>query len=398
MKSSKYGIALILLVPIGLVAGPVLRAGLRSEVAHWYLAAAANAIELGNGKAETGIKADNAIESARTWDPEIGKLPDYLSVRLRQFQSKGTDLSLSDIFREVPQASKLQIAEQLAKQYFDRGDFALAVDVMQVLLGEEANQRTIYWKTMVYRDLMEVSEAKAVQTLRDAIATYPDKAKLRTLLASELAYLLEIREDFTSTLEAYKIYIGEKYDRTVYNLNALAYHRALANVELDQALIDIDEALGYQPDASDLRDTRAWIYFQLGRYEEAFVDADLSVKTYETPSMWRWLESALDWLQGLADRAESKSQVNTTVAAPSANLATGQGDELGARESDPPIVMLDPPKNYLTRSKAKASIWASGVLRYHRAMILEKLGRTAEAEADWQWIEENQLPPDDRLH
>ena len=43
MKSNKIVVTLILLVPIGLVAGPVLWAGMRSEIALWYLAAAANA-------------------------------------------------------------------------------------------------------------------------------------------------------------------------------------------------------------------------------------------------------------------------------------------------------------------------------------------------------------------
>jgi hypothetical protein len=60
--------------------------------------------------------------------------------------------------------------------------------------------------------------------------------------------------------------------------------------------------------------------------------------------------------------------------------------------------MLDPPKNYLTQYNVDKLTWSRGVLRYHRAMILEKLGRTDEANSDWKWIEEKRLPPDDRLH
>lgn len=397
MKSSKYGIALILLIPIGLVAGPVLWAGMRSEIAHWYLAAAANAIELGKGD------ADKSIESARAWDPEVGRLQDYLTVCLRQFRSKEADLSLSDIFKQVPEDSKLEIAEQLARQFGSKGDFALAADVMRTLLGEQVNRRIIYWDVMISRALTEESEAKAIQTLRDAITANPDNSTLRILLAEEFASILDKREDFTSTLEAYKLWFGEKYDRTVYRLNALAYGRALANVELDQALVDIDEALGHRPDDPELRDTRAWVYYQLGRYEEAFLDADFSVKTRERPSISSWLQAVWEWLQVAAESPETNLPLGATSeevpdSGQVAEEVAEEFAEFGTIVGDPPVVMLDPPKNYLKRSKASVITWSRGVMRYHRAKILEKLGRVEESEADWKWIEENRLPPDDRLH
>jgi len=397
LKSSKYGIALILLIPIGLVAGPVLWAGMRSEIAHWYLAAAANAIELGKGD------ADKSIESARAWDPEVGRLQDYLTVCLRQFRSKEADLSLSDIFKQVPEDSKLEIAEQLARQFGSKGDFALAADVMRTLLGEQVNRRIIYWDVMISRALTEESEAKAIQTLRDAITANPDNSTLRILLAEEFASILDKREDFTSTLEAYKLWFGEKYDRTVYRLNALAYGRALANVELDQALVDIDEALGHRPDDPELRDTRAWVYYQLGRYEEAFLDADFSVKTRERPSISSWLQAVWEWLQVAAESPETNLPLGATSeevpdSGQVAEEVAEEFAEFGTIVGDPPVVMLDPPKNYLKRSKASVITWSRGVMRYHRAKILEKLGRVEESEADWKWIEENRLPPDDRLH
>ncbi|MDX1927391.1 MAG: hypothetical protein SFV81_12795 [Pirellulaceae bacterium] len=415
MKSRKYVNTLILLLTIGLVAGPVLRAGIRSEVAHWYLAAAANAIDLGKGQVDSLIEAEKAIQAARSWDPELGRLPDYLAVRLRQFKAKETDLSLAEIFAEVPEDRRTQVAVQLAKQHFVDGDYGLAADIMQALLGEQAKQQLLYWDALIYRDVLEVSEAKAVQTLKAAIASNPEDADLRRILAEELAHILELRDDFESTLEAYKLWFGDNYVREANNLNSLAYARALAKVELDQALIDIDEALRYHPNEPALRDTRAWVYYQLGRYEEALADADFSVKAQDAPSVTNWWGKAMDFLLtpkelpapeadsiatgevatdsevvAGASAGESVSELTGTVARTVA--------EQGASENEPPIVMLDPPKNYLTRSKASSLLWSQGVMRYHRAMILEKLGRSQEAEADWQWIEEKRLPPDDRLH
>lgn len=412
MKSRKYVNTLILLLTIGLVAGPVLRAGIRSEVAHWYLAAAANAIDLGKGQVDSLIEAEKAIQAARSWDPELGRLPDYLAVRLRQFRAKETDLSLAEIFSEVPEDRRTQVAVQLAKQYFVDGDYGLATDIIEALLGEQAKQQLLYWDALIYRDVLEVSEAKAVQTLKAAIASNPGDADLRRMLAEELAHILELRDDFESTLEAYKLWFGENYVREANNLNSLAYARALAKVELDQALVDIDEALRYHPNEPALRDTRAWVYYQLGRYDEALADADFSVKAQDSPSITNWWGKAVDFLltpkklptteaESTATGEVATGEVATdseVVAGESAGESAGVVAELGANENEPPIVMLDPPKNYLTRSKAGSLLWSQGVMRYHRAMILEKLGRSQEAEADWKWIEENRLPPDDRLH
>ncbi len=407
LKSSKYGIALILLVPIGMVAGPVLWEGMRSEIAHWYLAAAANAIELGTGD------ANKSIEAARAWDPEVGRLPDYWNVRLRQLKNK-PDLSIMDVLHEVPEERKQEIAEKLARLFGSTGDYALAAEVMRVLLGGNVNQSVVYWDVLISQALEEAGESRAIERLREAISANPDRPELRKPLAEKFATILERREDFASTLEAYKLWFGEKYDRTVTNLNQIAYARALANEELDEALIDIDEALGYRPDDPSLRDTRAWIYYRLGRYEEALADADFSVKALEVPSIANWWEGALEWLQVKSDTGGNKSTESKSAdskspqegdAAPMPTVSTQVADqvadqvaEVESSDSSPPIVMLDIPKEYLTRGKVGEFTWALGVMRYHRAVILTKLGRNEEAEADWKWIEEKQLPPDDRLH
>ena len=389
MKSSKLVTTIVLLVPIGLVAGPVLWAGMRSEVAHWYLAAAANAIELGKGD------ADKALESARAWDPEVGKLQDFWSVRLRQLKSQG-DVSMLEVLKEVPEERKQEIAERLARQYGIKGDFALAAEVMRVLLGERAEGNVIYWDIMVSQALEEEGGAKAIQVLQEAIAANPENAPLRIILARQFALILSDRDEFGPALEAYKLWFGEKHDRDVTTLNALAYGRALANVELDQALNDINEALSYQPDDPDLRDTRAWVYYQLGRYDEAFADADFSVKAKESPSLKGWVQRLSEWVQ--TEAAASSSISPSAEEAAEKQPSTEVVAEPPPSEGEPPIVMLDPPKSYLTPRNTSITTWSLGVVRYHRAKILEKLGRIEEAEVDWKWIEENHLPPDERLH
>jgi tetratricopeptide (TPR) repeat protein len=196
-----------------------------------------------------------------------------------------------EVLKEVPEELKPEIAENLAARFQGKGDFGLAIDVMQTLLGEKVNQNIVYWDVMISQALEEDSGTQAIEVLRDAVAANPENSELRTSLARRYSSILSIRNEFASALAACKIWFGEKYDRDTTTLNDLAYNRALAAVELDQALIDINEALGYRPEAPDLRDTRAWVYFQLGRYEEALLDADFSVKAAERPSLSNWLLS-----------------------------------------------------------------------------------------------------------
>ena len=423
MKSNKMGVALILLVPIGLVAGPILWAGTRSELALWYLAAAANAIELGKGD------ADEAIASALAWDPEVGRLQDYWSVRLRQLKNK-PNLTLMDVLKQVPKERKQEVAERLGRQFGSKGDFALAGDIMQFLLGEKANQNIVYWDITIAKALEEEGGTKAVEILREALAANPANADLRAILAQQYSLILPERDEFDPTLEAYKIWFGEKYIRDTSTLNALAYGRALAHVELDQALVDIDEALSYHPHDPDLRDTRGWVLYHLGRFEEALKDAEFSVKAKESPSLTNWWQSLASWLQSpgslakepgsLAKEPGSLAKEPGSLPGGPAVLPEGPGalpggtspsqNALQAQDAvspkgatsdmhqESPVMMLDPPEVYLTRRNAGIALWSRGVLRYHRAKILEKLGRIDEANDDWKWLDEHHLPPDDRLH
>ncbi len=397
MKASKFGTALILLIPVGLVAGPVLTAGMRSEVAHWYLAAAANAVELKKGD------ADAALESARAWDPEVEKLQDYWSVRLQQLKTK-SDLTLMEFLKEVPAERKAEIAEKLASQFASKGDFVLAGDVLEFLLGEKAKQNFYYWDSLVSQTLEDESGSKAIEVLRVAVAANPNDSDLRTRLAAKYQKILSSRNEFAETLEACKILFGEKYDRDTVTLNALAYVRALANAELDKALIDIDEALGYHPNSPELRDTRAWVYYQMGRNDDALLDADFSVKAFENPSVSSFFQGFIEWLEGAVGSPVTKPLEDAPTQSQDNMPTIGSvpvAEQLDAPETsgiEAQVVMLDPPKIYLTPSSTSQMTWSRGVIRYHRAKILEKLGRTDEADADWKWLEENRFPPDDRLH
>ena len=54
--------------------------------------------------------------------------------------------------------------------------------------------------------------------------------------------------------------------------------RAVANVELDLALADCDEAVRAAPRSAPVLDTRAFVYLRMGRNEEAIKDYDAALQ------------------------------------------------------------------------------------------------------------------------
>ncbi len=409
MKSRRLATALILLVPVALVAAPVLKSGMRSEIAHWHLAAAANAIELGTGDGEA------SIEAARAWDPEIEKLSDYWTVRVRQLAASVITRDSLNLGAVPPELART-VSSELARDLARRGKFRQAAAAIRELLGEKADQDLLYWELLVSDAYLESSASHAIELIREAIELNPDPSNpvnlsLRYSPAAKYALIFSEDEEFDAALDAYKIQFGEDYVRDRQTLNTLAYTRALALRELDQALVDINEALTYAPEDPSMRDTRAWVYYQMGRYEEALADADFAVKEFEKPTLTNWLQSQL--VQAAASVPKETSGQDPTATAgnqPDQNAAesndTAQTDavRMDTVQTDNELDELakgdvrDGAEQYVSAMQADPLIWTRGVIHYHRAQILEKLGRSEEARADWDFLKKHRLPPDDRLH
>ncbi len=104
-------------------------------------------------------------------------------------------------------------------------------------------------------------------------------------------------------------------------LNNLAYTQAVGRRELDEALAAVEKALEFEPHNATFLDTRGFILYQQGKYDRALDDATQAVVDFE-------------------------------------------------RRFD------------RMRSPGRSDMEAVAVMRYHRALVLEKLGRFAEAKAD----------------
>lgn len=212
-----------------------------------------------------------------------------------------------------------------------------------------------YWSVLLKIAFSQGDGAEIIQVVQQALRYNPENYR-----PAELAYFyFEEKQQFDKALEAKLLFYDLQDRRHPLALNDIAYMRSLARIDLETGLLEIDQALKFSPDESAFRDTRAWLLFQLGRYEEALQDAEFAVETSERQykmSQEQIPNRILSWLSGR----------------PKPSGADGK----------------------LTQQEAGMQLWNLGVLHFHRAKILEALGRDKEAQQDWDWLTEHQLPLD----
>lgn len=133
-------------------------------------------------------------------------------------------------------------------------------------------------------------------------------------------------------------------------LNGLAYARAVGKLELKAGLAAADEALQLYPNADSILDTRGFLRYELGDYPGALADLDKAVKGIEQSY------AEVEKLRA----ARMKSDMDQRLMPP---------DEQQ---------FLDPESN-------KQSV---AVIRYHRSLVYDKLGRAKDAEKDRARVKE----------
>ncbi len=219
-----------------------------------------------------------------------------------------------------------------------------------------------YW--IVRADQALASSPQEVATVIGAAVA---QQKSNTFLADLYSMRLANRRFFSdavAVLEAGEIPENELDPVRFYSrLNNLSYFRALAGIELDQALSDINRVLTVSPNDVGVRDTRAWVLFQMGNPQLALEDANFVVTSLTAKDNAGWVDVSLAWLE------------KNVLTPPQPQNTT----------------------KLLTRREAGEQLWTIGTLYYHRARILEALGRDEEAKQDFQWLSEHNLPIDDSI-
>lgn len=136
--------------------------------------------------------------------------------------------------------------------------------------------------------------------------------------------------------------------------NGLAYARAVAGLELEAGLEDVQRAVQREPHEAAILDTRGFLFYKLGKHAEALQDLDKAVKDAEVQ---------------LAERLKKLESLS-----PSAMVDTRQA----ARE----------------RKGAESQF---AVILYHRSLVLDKLDQPEAAAADRDRVRQLGLIPSDEL-
>ena len=155
-------------------------------------------------------------------------------------------------------------------------------------------------------------------------------------------------------------------------LNQIAYMKAMAGVDLDTALMEIDMALQLLPDAS-LLDTKAWVLYRAQKYEEAAPVAARAVEEFEKAAR----ENGVYVGEGDDLVAKLREQPTSTEVSPALRQHRDRMKTVLAESQ--------PRRRY--EMVEQSAVQTAAVLRYHRASIYYALGQADVAKKDWDWLE-----------
>src|SRR5262245_10067609 len=138
-------------------------------------------------------------------------------------------------------------------------------------------------------------------------------------------------------------------------LNGLAYAQALANVELDDALANVNKALDLAPNEPAVLDTRGFVLYRRGENEEALKEMDRAVKGMDEH----------------VDAIRRKYGEDAVAKPVSKIMADSRPRTLHELEPEPSA-----------RSGYEAAVRSAAVGHYHRALVLAALDHKGEAAKD----------------
>ena len=214
---------------------------------------------------------------------------------------------------------------------------------------------------------------------------------IRSEAAFAISSLLSNRKKFDDAARILNVNLPPLEERTAVQNNQMAYMRALAGKDLEQALIEIDMAIKTAENESFL-DTKGWVLHRMGRNEEALVVMDKSLaKLTEAWSANPKLERCLVRIEEL----QAQPAAEPANAEP-ANAEPANAEPANAEPANAESVVSSRTKGWgvdalleefpeLSRGLPETlEIYAT--LRYHRLRICEALGKTQEVAREAAWL------------
>jgi tetratricopeptide (TPR) repeat protein len=148
----------------------------------------------------------------------------------------------------------------------------------------------------------------AARFFGQVLATQPNNPSLLNQRGIALAKLSRDREAERDFAQARKIVSAYPSEIMAQALNNLCYPKAVANVALQRALDECEEALRKQPDVAMVLDSRGTVLLRLGRIDEAIRDFDRALEQVPDMVPSRYLRAVARSKQG--DFAGARADVD----------------------------------------------------------------------------------------
>ena len=299
-----------------------------------------------------------------------------------------------------------------AANEFDRGNVAQA---QKLLEGAFEKSNEIISDKDFWRQFERIELSKEADTadlsptkLWEEMIKRIDNPTVKANAAIEISTILSNRKKFEASAKLLQQYLPDREQRDPLANNQIAYMRALAGVDLEEALADVDKALESQQNESFL-DTKAWVLHRLGRNEEALEVLDEAMKEIEST----WLSNAR--VEKFFTRMNELEQAlgQKQDPGPKDQEQVGAGEGVGDGEGIDPSVTTDASvatqQQQGDAQRSEEQVKGAGLvtllsefpvvdrgvtqlldilttMRYHRMRICESLKMDAEVAKEMRWL------------
>ena len=220
---------------------------------------------------------------------------------------------------------------------------------------------------------------------------------LQAVIASYVGQLFHIHRENEMAVAIMETYYGPISKRDPAENNGIAYFRSLAKKKLETALVEIDAALVADGSArEEFLDTKAWVLHGLSKDQEALPFAEEAIKKLIAHQKKFNGVRSVDRLEFQAllfsdsavkpEPTDPNKDDNNTTRTPKTTLATNRLDEIKRRFG------------YINPTDIDDLARKIAALRFHRACILDELGRNDESDLDYAWLDGFGFTETDKLN
>ncbi|EPB65948.1 tetratricopeptide repeat protein [Ancylostoma ceylanicum] len=250
---------------------------------------------LRTGKVDESIQEKEALAELDAILIEFPKEPQIIATMVDHYFKKGNMDKGVEFLQKLVEADPSNGRAHLAlgEIYRQKGKTNEAFkEYKAAFLCEDVDADT---KMSLLISLQETPEARAPETMELVdmmVAEHPDDAKSYSIKGD---YLMA-KDDEQGALESYRKALEfEKKQFPIWHQDAIrldtesnllknnfAYRLANAKTDLELALSLIDQAIERSPQQYNYYDTKGWIYFRMGKYEEALKEMNKAFELDET--------------------------------------------------------------------------------------------------------------------